>query len=254
MPTATLACRAAAGARARCESRACVPIAISIGIGRPIDLDIGHLGDAARADAARRRDTRRAAAGTPPSAVASASSLIARERLEVQGVADRSGRPRSTGRAISRFELPAIASNTGCTSVGELAITFRISAVAVCRSSASLVSLNRRTFCDRDHRLVGEGLQQRDELVAESARAPRGRRATAPMTWPSEQHRHRQRRCASRPGRPPTSARTRGSSRMSAICDRRLGQDGARVDRARGSSGIGKAARIAASASGETPW
>ena len=39
-----------------------------------------------------------------------------------------------------------MASNTGCTSVGELAITFRISAVAVCRSSASWVSLNSRTF------------------------------------------------------------------------------------------------------------
>ena len=40
----------------------------------------------------------------------------------------------------------AMASNTGCTSAGELLMTFRISAVAVCRSSASLVSLNRRTF------------------------------------------------------------------------------------------------------------
>jgi len=39
-----------------------------------------------------------------------------------------------------------MASNTGCTSDGELAITFRISAVAVCRSSASLVSLNSRVF------------------------------------------------------------------------------------------------------------
>ena len=40
----------------------------------------------------------------------------------------------------------AMASNTGCTSDGELAITFRMSAVAVCRSSASLVSLNSRAF------------------------------------------------------------------------------------------------------------
>ena len=47
---------------------------------------------------------------------------------------------------MRRFELPAMASNTGCTSDGELAITFRISAVAVCRSSASLVSRNSRTF------------------------------------------------------------------------------------------------------------
>ncbi len=46
----------------------------------------------------------------------------------------------------SRFELAAIASNTGWTSPGDAAITFRISAVAVCRSSASLVSLNSRAF------------------------------------------------------------------------------------------------------------
>ena len=46
----------------------------------------------------------------------------------------------------SRFDRSAIASNTGCTSDGELAMTFRISAVAVCRSSASRVSLNSRTF------------------------------------------------------------------------------------------------------------
>ena len=38
------------------------------------------------------------------------------------------------------------ASNTGCTSDGELAMTFRMSAVAVCRSSASCVSLNSRAF------------------------------------------------------------------------------------------------------------
>ena len=40
----------------------------------------------------------------------------------------------------------AIASNTGFMSDGEPAITFRMSAVAVCRSSASLVSLNSRVF------------------------------------------------------------------------------------------------------------
>jgi hypothetical protein len=47
---------------------------------------------------------------------------------------------------MSRLELVAMAANTGCTSDGELAMTFRISAVAVCRSSASRVSLNRRAF------------------------------------------------------------------------------------------------------------
>ena len=46
----------------------------------------------------------------------------------------------------SRRQLWTIASNTGCVSVGELLITFRISEVAICRSSASFVSLNKRTF------------------------------------------------------------------------------------------------------------
>jgi hypothetical protein len=37
-------------------------------------------------------------------------------------------------------------SNTGCTSVGDSLITARISAVAVCLSSASFVSRNSRAF------------------------------------------------------------------------------------------------------------
>jgi len=37
-------------------------------------------------------------------------------------------------------------SNTGCTSVGDCEITCRIRAVAVCRSSASRVSLKSRAF------------------------------------------------------------------------------------------------------------
>ena len=42
--------------------------------------------------------------------------------------------------------LRTMASNTGCTSVGDSLITRRMSAVAVCCSSASVVSLIRRTF------------------------------------------------------------------------------------------------------------
>src|SRR5262245_55812005 len=45
-----------------------------------------------------------------------------------------------------RMALCAIASKTGWRSVGELLITRRMSAVAVCCSRASFVSLNRRTF------------------------------------------------------------------------------------------------------------
>jgi hypothetical protein len=48
--------------------------------------------------------------------------------------------------AKSVAALFTIASNTGCTSDGEEAMTFRISAVAVWRSSASLVWLNSRVF------------------------------------------------------------------------------------------------------------
>ncbi len=49
--------------------------------------------------------------------------------------------------ALHRFNAAAaIVSNTGCTSLGERLITRRISLVAVCRSSASFVSLNSRTF------------------------------------------------------------------------------------------------------------
>src|SRR4051812_8968567 len=42
---------------------------------------------------------------------------------------------------ISLLALPAIASNTGCTSDGELAMIFNISAVAPCCSRASIRSL-----------------------------------------------------------------------------------------------------------------
>ena len=43
---------------------------------------------------------------------------------------------------------------------GELAITFRTSAVAVCRSSASLRLVEQPRVLDGDHGLIGEGLQQ----------------------------------------------------------------------------------------------
>ena len=42
--------------------------------------------------------------------------------------------------------MRTMASNTGWTLVGELLITRRMSAVAVCRPSASCVSLNNRAF------------------------------------------------------------------------------------------------------------
>ena len=76
--------------------------------------------------------------------------------------ATRTGEPRS----------PAMVSNTGWTSVGELQMTRRISLVAVCCSSVSVRSrLRVSSSCeqadvlDRDHRLVGEGLEQVDLLA-----------------------------------------------------------------------------------------
>ena len=75
------------------------------------------------------------------------------------------------------------------TSVGELLMTFRISAVAVCRSSASLVSLNRRTFsiaitawsakvCSSAISAARERLHLRC-AAARSRRSPRPRAASA---------------------------------------------------------------------------
>ena len=50
-------------------------------------------------------------------------------------------RPRSRSRRSAGWRCSAMASNTGCTSVGELAMTFNISAVAACCSRASFRSL-----------------------------------------------------------------------------------------------------------------
>ena len=74
----------------------------------------------------------------------------------------------------SRAALSTIASKTGWRSVGELEITFRISAVAVCCSRASVSSRFRASssceqphVLDGDHRLVGERLEEGDLRVGE---------------------------------------------------------------------------------------
>ena len=84
--------------------------------------------------------------------------------LRSSGIGSPVGPPRSPKTATPRIVSPsrrmmstncasqilaarsATACSTGCTSVGEAEITCRISLVAVCRSSASCVSLNSRTF------------------------------------------------------------------------------------------------------------
>ena len=56
----------------------------------------------------------------------------------------------------------SIASKTGARSPGERLITSKTSAVAVCCSSASRCLGHQPRILDRDHRLSGEALQQRD--------------------------------------------------------------------------------------------
>ena len=58
---------------------------------------------------------------------------------------------------------------TGWISVGELAMTPRISLVAVCCSSASVELLEQPHVLDGDHRLVGEGFKQLDLRRGEGA-------------------------------------------------------------------------------------
>src|SRR6516162_11574347 len=61
-----------------------------------------------------------------------------------------------------RIALSAIASKVGCTSVGDDERTRRISAVAVCCSNASRVSLNEARVLHCDYRLRGKIFEQRD--------------------------------------------------------------------------------------------
>ena len=128
--------------------------------------------------------------------------------------AGRARRPGSRPSCVAGEQaLAAVAgssSNTGCASATELLITRSTSAVAVCCSSASLRLVEQPHVLDRDHRLVGEGLQQLD-LV---------RRRTAPA---------RARRDADRadaPGRRAASART-------ACCGSRAARASSRISRRR---------------------
>ena len=79
--------------------------------------------------------------------------------------------------------LSAMASKTVRTSVCDRLTTRRISLVAVCRSSASLSSppLEQLHVLDGNHRLIGEGLEERDLVVGEwSGLAPGDKR---PPRW-----------------------------------------------------------------------
>ena len=106
------------------------------------------------------------------------------------------GRSHRTAAAAS-----TMASNTGCESVGEPPMTCSISAVAVCRSSASCVSLNRRTFSIAitawSAKVCSSAELRRRRTARLRARHARSRRCARRLP----QHRHGQARCASRPAR-----------------------------------------------------
>ncbi len=126
---------------------------------------------------------------------------LRRQRAHAGQVHDIAVQPRGrahVGPVHSVRARSAMASNTGCTSVGDSLITARISAVAVCRSSASCVSLNSRAFSIAISAWSREGLGHGDLLCAErraagSRRRPAGRyarcRAAAAGTAPSVRRR-----------------------------------------------------------------
>ena len=112
--------------------------------------------------------------------------------------------------ANRRWQLSTMASNTGCVSVIDPLMTRRISAVAVWRSSASLRLVEQAHVLDGDHRLVGEGRQQRDLLVAGTVRAGAAT-AIEPTPRPSHSigaHRIEQSPTSSTPLRPLGGARS----------------------------------------------
>ena len=95
-------------------------------------------------------------------------------------------------------------------------MTFSTSAVAVCWCSASFVSVEQPRVLDRDHRLIGEGLQQR--LLPARRTRPAAERAT--MTSPAAvlpQHRRIEKRRASEGS---TRSRTGGDKSGSSLRSR----------------------------------
>ena len=122
---------------------------------------VGEVDDAALAD--RRSPSRclRAGAGTRRRERALGCSIATPRKPPCAAC-----RRRRSGRCRARSPRTAARSCRGscrtpaAVSATELLITCSTSAVAVCCSSASFVSLKQARVLDRDHRLVGEGLEQ----------------------------------------------------------------------------------------------
>ena len=98
-----------------------------------------------------------------------ASGRARARRSSIVPVAAARSPRRRAGTAARRCRT--IASNTGCTSVGELLMTLQDLARRGLLLERLLGLVEQPHVLDRDHRLVGEGLEQRDLLVGE--RRPR---------------------------------------------------------------------------------
>ena len=88
-------------------------------------------------------------------------------------------------RRTARAARSAMASNTGCTSVGDSLITRQDLGGGGLPLQRLLRLVEQPRVLDRDHRLVGEGLEQRDLLVGERRRPRRADTRVAPMPRPS---------------------------------------------------------------------
>ena len=112
---------------------------------------------------ARRRDGRRAAGGRPRRRAWMPCSVLANRRSQ----------------------LSRILSKTGCVSATELLMTWSTSAGRRLLLERLLRLVEEARVLDRDDRLVGEGLEQRDLLVRELAPGSERPTQIAPMPWSS---------------------------------------------------------------------
>ena len=93
-------------------------------------------------------------------------------------------------RAQQRRRCSTIASNTGCTSVGELLMTLQDLGGRGLPLQRLLGLVEQAHVLDRDHRLVGEGLQQRRSACRRTAPARARVTMITPIDSPSRSMRH----------------------------------------------------------------
>ena len=154
------------------QLRPCAILGVRLDIGDVHRLPLEHARAAtsSRADGMRRSALgKRRSSGVMPCARPTSAARRRRSKIDAASSASH-----------SRAALSTIASSTGCRSNGERLMTLSTSAVAVCCSQrlgqlarARLHLLEQPHVLDGDDRLVGEGLEQLDLLVAERATSVR---------------------------------------------------------------------------------